>query len=485
MFSSAQCGKRWSRYLKASLGVFVATLLLAGGRSARAQSPDEGTVKEFTPEEAVDFALKNYPAVRASIEQANAALASVGLARTDYLPRADVLWQGNRASRNNVFGLFLPQAVIPAVSGPVLSTTSTQGVWGSAAGLLFSWELIDFGTRRARVDSARAAANQANDQLALTRLDVAVATINSFLTLVAAEQTVHAAQADLERREVLAKSVHVLVDNQLRAGADASRGDAELARARANVARALQQQEISRAALANILGIADARVEVREARFAEMPTKNIPSTSKLSTHPLASAQDARVQELRSQVRLLDRSYYPKLNLQSAVYGRGTGANTDGTFQGGTNGLGIDRSNWAVGLTVTFPLFDIFSIRERKGIELANARAEAARYDQTIQDLTGQLRKAQASLDGARKVAEATPVELQAARATETQERARYQAGLATLVDVSDAQSLLVQAEIDDALAKLAVWQNLASLAAAQGDLGPFLQFLHQKPQGGP
>jgi outer membrane protein len=485
MFSSAQCGKCWSRHWKVGLGVFVATLLLAGGRSALAQSPDEAGVKEFTPEEAVDFALKNYPAVRASLEQANAARAGVGLARTDYLPRTDMLWQGNRASRNNVFGLLLPQAVIPAVSGPVLSTTSTQGVWGSAAGLLFSWEPIDFGARRARVNSARAAANQANDQLALTRLDVAVATINSFLTLVAAEQTVHAAQADLERREVLAKSVHVLVDNQLRAGADASRADAELARARANLARALQQQETSRAALANILGIADAKVEVREARFAEMPTENLPSTSTLSTHPLASAQEARVQELRSQVHLLDRSYYPKLNLQSAVYGRGTGANTDGTFQGGTNGLGIDQSNWAVGLTVTFPLFDIFSIRARKGIELANARTEAARYDQTIQDLTGQLKKAQASLDGARKVAEATPVELQAARATETQERARYQAGLATLVDVSDAQSLLVQAEIDDALARLAVWQNLASLAAAQGDLGPFLQFLHQKPQGGP
>src|SRR5207245_9627441 len=106
------------------------------------------------------------------------ALASVVLAGPDYLPRADLLCQGNRASRNNVFGLLLPQAVIPAVSGPVLSTTSTQGVWGSAAGLLFSWELIDFGTRRARVDSARAAANQANEQLALTRLYVAVAKSN-------------------------------------------------------------------------------------------------------------------------------------------------------------------------------------------------------------------------------------------------------------------------------------------------------------------
>src|SRR5467141_2465501 len=102
-----------------------------------------------------------------------------------------------------------------------------------------------------------------------------------------------------------------------------------------------------------------------------------------------------------------------------------------------------------------------------------------------EDLTGQLRKAQASLDGARKVAENTPLELDAARTTETQERARYQAGLATLVDVADSQSLLVQAEIDDVLARLAVWQNLASVAAAEGDLQPFLQFLHDKTQGGP
>ncbi len=119
------------------------------------------------------------------------------------------------------------------------------------------------------------------------------------------------------------------------------------------------------------------------------------------------------------------------------------------------------------------------------MEAANERVEAARYDQTLQDLTGQFRKAQASLEGARHVAENTPLELDAARTTENQERARYQAGLATLVDVADAQSLLVQAETDDALARLAVWQNLASVAAAQGDLQPFLQFLHDKTQGGP
>jgi len=172
-------------------------------------------------------------------------------------------------------------------------------------------------------------------------------------------------------------------------------------------------------------------------------------------------------------------------LQSNVYGRGSGVDSTGKFLGGSEGLGPDRYNWAAGVTVTFPVFDIFTIRSKKAIETANKRTEEARYDQTLQDLTGQLRKAQASLDGARKVAENTPLELEAAHTTETQVRARYQAGLATLVDVSDAESLLVQAEIDDALARLAVWQNLASVAAAQGDLAPFLQFLHGKTQGGP
>lgn len=76
-----------------------------------------------------------------------------------------------------------------------------------------------------------------------------------------------------------------------------------------------------------------------------------------------------------------------------------------------------------GLTATFSVLDIFSIRAKKDIELADERAEAARYDQTIQDLTGQLRKVQASLEGARHVADATPVELNAARDTETQARA--------------------------------------------------------------
>lgn len=456
-------------------------LLIALCRTTLAQSGEEK--KAFTLEEAVDFALKNYPAVRASLERVRAAQAGMGLARTNYLPRADVLWQTNRATDNNITGLLIPNSVTAPITGPVTLSPSNQSAWGSAGGLLFSWEPLDFGYRGAKVDTARAAQNRSVAEASLTRLNVTVATVNAYLTLLAAEQTVRAAQSDVERRETFTKSVHVLVDNQLRAGADASRADAELARARVNLARAQQQAATSRAALANILGIADQSVEVQEGVLLGAPPSAAPAPSSVAANPFAEAQKARVQESESLVHVLDRSYYPKLYLQSVVMGRGSGVDPNGKFLGGSEGLGPDHANWAAGVTVTFPVFDIFSIKSKKAVEAANGRAEQARYDQALQDLTGQLHKAQASLDGARHVAENTPVELDAARTTETQERARYQAGLATLVDVSDAQSLLVQSEIDDALARLAVWQNLASVAAAQGDLTPFLQSLRDAAQG--
>jgi hypothetical protein len=92
--------------------------------------------RPLTLDQAIDFALANYPAVRASLERAAASREGVSLSRTAYLPRTDLLWQSNRATRNNIFGLLLPQSAVPPISGPVLSSTADRGVWESAAGIL-------------------------------------------------------------------------------------------------------------------------------------------------------------------------------------------------------------------------------------------------------------------------------------------------------------------------------------------------------------
>src|SRR5947207_12114234 len=105
----------------------------------------------LTLNDAVQLALEHYPAIKASHASVQAAEEGVGVARTAYLPRLDLLWQENRATHNNVFGMLLPQAVIPPLSGPVLGTRSFDTVWGSAAGAVLSWDAIDSGQRRAAV----------------------------------------------------------------------------------------------------------------------------------------------------------------------------------------------------------------------------------------------------------------------------------------------------------------------------------------------
>jgi outer membrane protein TolC len=189
----------------------------------------------LTVNDAVQRALENYPAIRESRARAQAAEEGIAVARTAYLPRLDIMWQQDRATRNNVFGLLLPQSIVPPISGPVLGTASSDSVWGSAAGALLSWEAIDFGHRRAGVDVARAQRSLASAQNDLTQLDVAAAAADAFLTVLASEETVRAARANVERLQVFADAVRTLVRNQLRAGADESRADAELALAKNQV----------------------------------------------------------------------------------------------------------------------------------------------------------------------------------------------------------------------------------------------------------
>src|SRR5215831_14697467 len=187
--------------------------------------------------QAIDNALRNYPAVTVSQEQVNAAAAGIDLARTAYLPRVDSLAQVNRATRNNVFGLLFPQAVLPSMSGPALGTSNFGTVWGSAVGTLVTWEPFDFGLRQASVTAARAVKTHSEAALSRTQFDIAAATADAYLTLAAAQETVRAAQAGVDRAEVLVRTVRAQVDAQLRPGADASRAEAELAAARTQLSR--------------------------------------------------------------------------------------------------------------------------------------------------------------------------------------------------------------------------------------------------------
>jgi outer membrane protein len=448
----------------------IGTILLCLVATGAAAQPDP-----LTLEQAVQQALSKYPAVRVSQEQVSAAAAAIKLARTSYLPRVDFLAQANRATHNNVFGMLLPQPVISPISGPVLSTNSLNNVWGTAVGALVSWEPFDFGLRKANIEIAESARNRAGAQVNVTKLQVAAAAADAYLTILAAQQTVTAAKAGVERARVLNQIVGTLVQNELRPGAEASRTRAELAVAETQLIQAEEAVDVGRATLAQLLGVSPQTIVVQSGQLLELPRDRQPPEFSAATHPFAVSQNLTIAEVKSREKALNRSYYPRFNLQATSYARGTGIQPNGATGGAASGLGPNIQNWAIGLSVTFPAFEIASIRARREIEAYNERAEAARYDQVIQDITGQIEKANATVAGARRIAQNTPIQLQAARDTEQQASARYKAGLGNIVEVADAQRILTQAEIDDALAKLGVWRALLSLSAASGDVQAFVQ----------
>ena len=429
----------------------------------------------LTLEQAVDAALRTYPAARVSQEEINSAAAGIRLARTAYLPRIDMLAQANRATRNNVFGLLLPQSVIPSLSGPVLGTNNFGTAWGSAIGTLITWEPFDFGLRRAGVASAKAEQARSEAALAKTQYDDAVAAADSYLTLIAAQETFVSAKAGVDRAQTILETIKTLVDAQLRPGADGSRAEAELAAVRTQMIQAQQAVEIARANLSRYVGVDPSQLTLSASRLLQMPADSEPVWPlDLSVNPVAREQDSAVEQSKAQLRLLDKSYFPRFLVQGSLYARGTGAELKGDIEGGLNGLAPTTQNYALGITVTFPVMDFASIRARREGQSARVRAESARYEQIATDLKAQWHSAVATLQGAKDIAANMPVLVKAARAALDQATARYQSGLGNIDAVAEAQRLLTQAEIDDALARLSIWRAMLGVARSAGDLRPFL-----------
>lgn len=461
-------------------GMLFAVLAIGQAQlSAQPQIPVT-PVTPLTLADAVELAMRSAPVIRASIADVSATERGIQLARTAYMPSAEVRLGVNRATRNNVFGLTLPNSVIPAISGPVLDASTFTSTFGSSLGILFSWEPVDFGLRGANVRLAEAYKASADARQTSTAYEVSLAVSDAYLLSLANQQAVEIATATVERMQVFADAVAVLVRNELRPGADESRAQAELARARIEQIHAEAGAAAALATLAEAIGVAGETVVLRPGRLlddlpAGLSAAPSPTGQSVARHPLAAAQDAEVAVAEARTRAAARSWRPTVQLQSAFYGRGTGARIDGTFEGGAGGLAPSTPNWAIGVNVNFDVLGFAGHRARQAIETDRTEREHARKDVIAQELTGEVARATIGVNAAREIARITPIELEATRTLEAQALARYSAGLGTVVEVAEAQRLLRQGEVDAALARLGVWRALFGLAAATGDMDALLR----------
>ncbi|MDE2462502.1 MAG: TolC family protein, partial [Alphaproteobacteria bacterium] len=247
--------------------------------------------------------------------------------------------------------------------------------------------------------------------------------------------------------------------------------------------QAQTQEQVRLEALANFLQVPSQQLVIDGKDVLGTAPTTTENEAPIETHPQAEQLAALLNQQKEQVHLLSRSYVPTFTLYGSASGLGAGLSSTSspTFLGGSSGLAPTELNWMTAFQVTFPAFQIFTIHQQKEQQKAQVLSTQSSYQQMLGDLSAQEKQARAMLDGARRVAENTPVEVSAARDSERQQQARYKSGLATVVEVSTAEAALAQAEGDDALARVNVWRGLAGVAEAQGDLTPFIQLLNKQP----
>ena len=424
----------------------------------------------------VEDAQKNYPAIQISQEELNAAGARIRLARTAYLPHVDALAQFNRGTRNNVFGSLLPQGTIPPMSGPVIGTNNGGSVWGSATGLLINWQPFDFGARSASVRAAQAGRDRAFAAGLRTQLEVETASADAYLSVIASLQMQEAAQAAVDNWEILRRSIHALAAAELRPGADESLVNAEKAAAANQLALAQQAVDSSLATLRKFQSSPATAPATDQKLLTKVPEATGKDTSfAADANPLMSERKAATAENEAQLKALQRSWAPQFNIEGSAYARGSGAETNGERLSGANGLAPNVGNYVVGVNITFPVMDFASVHAKAAMQASLVQAAKANEDLAARNLREQFDQTIAELRATETIAENTPVQVQAAQTALDQATARYKAGLAAIDDVAQAQRLLVQADMDNSIARLNVWRAFLKLQYIRGDLQPFLQ----------
>ncbi len=430
----------------------------ATAQAAPAQVP--GSTTQAAPptpilslEAAVQQALANNPQVTAAQQSLVAAQAGVITARAGLAPTVSATGSGSYGT-SAVSGA---QSINQVLGAPASTLNATGAV--SITGTL---PLFDGGRTHAAVEQAEAAVAASEATLKQTRQDIALQTATDFFIVLKAERTTTVREAQLaQAQQQLAQA-----EAQFRAGtaaqADVIQAQAQVAQAQVDLLTARNQIDTTKAALRSVLGLdAQGPVEVQEPPTPPntlVLTADVAVQEALQNRPEIAGAAAAVQSNQGTLDLA----YVNAGVQVSV-----GLNTT-YVPYSSNALVNNSTSYGLTATVTLPLFD--SGKGGAGINAAKANLNAAQAKLEQAKLTVRQDAYQAYLavvQGAATVA-ATEAAQKAANEALRVAEGRYQAGVATIVEVTTSRATAAQADVNAVNARYDYQAALATLRHAVG-----------------
>jgi outer membrane protein TolC len=405
----------------------------------------------MTLEQALAFAKEHQPSLLAARSRLAAVEAEARIPRGLWSPRLGATAQVLEGTANNSTASYVssPAVDLVRIGGTrVEEDPSWQPRPSTLAALGGRQELYDFGRIAALSAAADAGIEVERWAVAGAHLDVALAVKEAFFGVKAAHAVLSVAEGAFERGRVVRDTAAAGVKAGLRRPIDLTRAEADLGRLEVGRIRSAGGVTVAQALFAAVVGVPEPALEaVGEApALGEPPSLADALARALVREPgvrqrqaLADAQLARTAAIGAELR-------PDVFVSAALSGRAGGAAPSSGPVPTGNGWLPDVPNWHVGLVMSWPLFDA-TVLARRDASRSVAGARNAEVAASKQQLVARVQQVYQAVLVAREALPALERSVEAARANYEQADARFRAGLATSLELADAEALRTEADI--------------------------------------
>lgn len=439
---------------------FVIAALAAGAlRPLQAQHAPAPPAKQITFSDAIGIALKQNIAVRQAANTADLGDATVKQQKMQLLP--DLRF--NVSGADNVGRNF-------SETDGALVNQQTQSV---STGLSTSITLFDGGKTVSSIRSAEANSDASDKDLARAKQTAVFTVASDYVALANQQEQLVVQQQNMSAQQAEEQLIQTLVNGGTRPISDLYQQQATVASARLAIAQANTSVELAKVDLIQALQLDPAGTYDFVAPAVDaadtLASYNLDS---LMTRAYASradlgAQSARVDASTQSVKAAAAGRLPTISVTGSY----------NTAYSSAGGLGITDQldqgrGGSIGIGVSIPIFDRGSTglaQQQAQISADNARLA---LDDDRQTIALEVRRAYLDQVSAKEQLSAAQAQLAAASQAVTMTQARYQAGAATLVEVTQARAQLVQAASAAATAKNNLVLQETAMSYYTGELDP-------------
>lgn len=433
--------------------------------------------------QAVETARQNYPAIKRKLAEKEAALHAYDVAQTNYLPSLILQGQVTDATSNQVRGTFFPNegTAIPVSGGIKSNGYTNDAVWSSFITGLVNWKFFSFGKYKAISEEAKAGMTTAEFDYQNELFQHTVKVCDSYLLELILDNMLKKQEANLMRVKALRDVTASFVKAGLKPGVDSSLVNAEYSKAMLlamEAQRMADEQEVYLKELCGISGMVNLRLDT--GILGRPAAAQVNLSRGYDTNPRLTFYKSVVDLNRSKITSIRRRELPSFSLLVAGWGRGSGISdkvlNNGDFAYNTSfsaGIPLRAYNYMIGLSTIWNVTTLFKTNSEARVQRSFTDMAERRFQEESLAVESEWERSRLRYQAAMEAVNQAPIQLQAARDAYAQAKASYDAGLITILELTQTFAILNRAEVDVTLAQGNVWRATLQYAAAAGDLNLF------------